>query len=64
MILLQRSLEKYPSSTRSGSLFLRDGQYVGSPVDRCFKLFLSIVFSTSRPLGVMSLDSQLVCLTL
>jgi hypothetical protein len=27
-------------STRSGSLFLSDGQYVGSTVDRCFKLFL------------------------
>jgi hypothetical protein len=28
--------------TRSGSLLLSDGQYVGSPTDRCFKLFLSI----------------------
>jgi hypothetical protein len=25
-------------STRSGSLFLSDGQYVGSPIDRYFKL--------------------------
>jgi hypothetical protein len=26
-------------SIRSGSLFLSDGQYVGFPLDRCFKLF-------------------------
>jgi hypothetical protein len=39
-------------STRSGSLFLSYGQYVGSP----------IVLSSSRPLGVMSLDPQLICL--
>jgi hypothetical protein len=51
-------------STRSGSLFLSDGQYMGSPVDRCFKLFLFIILSTSRPLGVMSLDPQWVCLAL
>jgi hypothetical protein len=37
---------------------------VGSPVDRCFKLFLSIVLSTSHPLGVISLDPQSVCLAL
>jgi hypothetical protein len=37
---------------------------VGSPVDRCFKLFLSIVLSTSHPLRVMSLDPQSVCLAL
>jgi hypothetical protein len=37
---------------------------VGSPVGRCFKLFLSIVLSGSRPLGVMNLDPQLVCLAL
>jgi hypothetical protein len=37
---------------------------VGSPVDRCFKLFLSIVLSTSRPLGVMSLYPQSVCIAL
>jgi hypothetical protein len=51
-------------STRSGSLFLSDGQYVGSPVDRCFKLILSVALSISRPLGVMSLDPQSVCLAL
>jgi hypothetical protein len=34
-------------STRSGSLFLSYGQYVGSP----------IVLSSLRPRGVMSLDS-------
>jgi hypothetical protein len=45
-------------STRSSSLFLSDDQYVGSPVDGCFKLFLSMVLSTSRPLGVMSLTPQ------
>jgi hypothetical protein len=44
------------TSTVSGSLFLSDGQYVGSPVDRCFKLFPSIVLST----GVISLDPQSV----
>jgi hypothetical protein len=37
---------------------------VGSPIYRCFKLFLSIVLSTSRPLTVMSLDPQSVCLAL
>jgi hypothetical protein len=26
-------------SFRSGSLLLSDGEYVGSPADRCFKLF-------------------------
>jgi hypothetical protein len=51
-------------STRSGSLFLSDGQYVGSPIDRCFKLFLSIILSTSRPLGILSLYPQSVCLAL
>jgi hypothetical protein len=44
--------------SRSGSLFLSDGQYVGSPIDRYFMLFLSIVLSTSRPMGVISLDLQ------
>jgi hypothetical protein len=39
--------------SRSGSLFPSDGWYVGYPVDR---LFLSIVLSTLRPLGVMNLD--------
>jgi hypothetical protein len=42
-------------STRSGSLFLSDGQYASSPNDRCFKLFFSTVLSTSRPLGEISL---------
>jgi hypothetical protein len=51
-------------STRSSSLFLSGGQYVGSPVDECFKLFLSIVLSALRPLGVVSVDSQSVCLAL
>jgi hypothetical protein len=51
-------------STRSGSLFLSDGQYVGSPEDRCFELFFPIVLSTSRPLGEISLDPQSVCLAL
>jgi hypothetical protein len=50
--------------TRSGSLFLSNGQYVGPLVDGCFKLFLSTVLSTSHPLGVMSLDLQSVCLAL
>jgi hypothetical protein len=35
---------------------------VGSPTDRCLKLFLSIILSTSDLLGVMSLDPQSVCL--
>jgi hypothetical protein len=43
-------------STRSGSLFLSDGQYVGSPIDRCFKLLPSIVLCSLCPLGVMGLD--------
>jgi hypothetical protein len=50
--------------TRSGSLFLSDGQYVGSHVDRCCKLFLSIVLSTLRPLGVVSVELQLAYLAL
>jgi hypothetical protein len=37
---------------------------VGSSVDRCFKLFLANALSTSRPLGMMSLDPQSVCLAL
>jgi hypothetical protein len=48
------------TSTRSGSLFLSDGQDVGYPIDRCFKSFLSIILSGSRPRGVMSLDPQSV----
>jgi hypothetical protein len=28
-------------STRSGSLFLSDSQYVGSPIDKCYNSFLS-----------------------
>jgi hypothetical protein len=51
-------------STRSGSIFLSDGQYVGCPIDGCFKLFLSIVLSSLLHLGVMSLDPQFVCLAL
>jgi hypothetical protein len=51
-------------STRSGSLFLSDGQYVGSPEDICFKLFFFNVLSTSRPLGEVSLNPQSVCLAL
>jgi hypothetical protein len=43
---------------------MSDDQYVGYPVDRCFKLFLSVVLSTLRPLGILSLDPQLVCLAL
>jgi hypothetical protein len=51
--------------TRSGSLFLSDGQYVGSLEDKCFKFFLSfIVLNTLCPLGVISLDPQSVCLLL
>jgi hypothetical protein len=49
------------NSTRSGSLFLSDGQYVGSPVD---VLFPPIVLSTSRLLAVTSLDQQSICLAL
>jgi hypothetical protein len=48
-------------STRSSSLSLSDVQYVGSPVDRCFKLLLSIVSGSSRPLNEMSLHPPLVC---
>jgi hypothetical protein len=51
-------------STESGSLFLSVGQYVGSPVDRCFKLLLSSVLSSSRHLGVIILDPQSVCFAL
>jgi hypothetical protein len=68
MILLQLSLGDYPlvtpKSTRSVGLFQSDDQYVGFSVDRYFKLFLSIVLSTSHPLGVMSLYPQSVCLAL
>jgi hypothetical protein len=39
---------------------LSDGQYVGSPADKCFKLLRSIVLSSSRPLNEMSLDRQTV----
>jgi hypothetical protein len=49
-------------STRSGSLLLADGQYVGSPVDRCF--VFAIVLSTSRALGLVSQDPQSVRLAL
>jgi hypothetical protein len=45
----------------SSQFYYSDGQYVDSPVDWCFKLFVSIVLSSSRPLGIMSLDTQLVC---
>jgi hypothetical protein len=38
-------------SSRSGSLFLSDDKYVGSPIDRCFKLLLSIFLDGSCPLG-------------
>jgi hypothetical protein len=53
-------------STRSGSLLLSDGQYVGSPENRCFKFFFFFfsVLSTSRPLDAISLDPQSVCLAL
>jgi hypothetical protein len=51
-------------SIRSGSLFLWDGQYVGSPMDRCVRLFLSIALCTTSPLGETSLDHQSVCLAL
>jgi hypothetical protein len=47
-------------SVWSGSSFLSDGQYVGSPVDRCVKLLPSIVMSSSRPFNEMSLDPQSV----
>jgi hypothetical protein len=47
-------------STIFNSLFLSDGQYVGSPLNRWFKLLLFIVLSSSRLLGVMSLDSQIL----
>jgi hypothetical protein len=50
--------------TRSGGLFLSDGLYVGLPIDRCFKLLLSIVLSSFRPLDVMSLDPQSICFAL
>jgi hypothetical protein len=65
VILLERILGESPfvtqKSTRSGRIFLSDGQYIGSPIGRCFKLFLSIVLSSSRPLGAMSLDPQSEC---
>jgi hypothetical protein len=68
MILLQQSFGGVPfvtrKSTSSRSLFLSGGQYVGSPIDRCFKLFLSIILSSLCPLSVMSLDPQLVCFAL
>jgi hypothetical protein len=51
-------------STRPGRLCLSHSQYVGSAIDRHFKLFLSIVLRTSRRLGVMCLDPQSVCLAL
>jgi hypothetical protein len=37
---------------------------VGYPIERYFKLLLSIVLSRSRPLGELSLDPQLVCFAL
>jgi hypothetical protein len=51
-------------STRSGSLFLSVGHYFGSPVERCFRPFLSSGLSTSRPLAFVSLDPHSVCLAL
>jgi hypothetical protein len=49
---------------RSGSIFLSDGQYVCFPVDIWVRLYLPVVFRTTRPLGEMSLDPQSVCLAL
>jgi hypothetical protein len=51
-------------STKSGSLFQSDGQYVGLQEERCDRLTSLIVLSTSRPLGVMSLERQRVYLAL
>jgi hypothetical protein len=67
MIVLWRNLGGYlliQKSVRSGSLFLLDGQYVGSPVDRWVRLFPSAVLCTTHPLGEISLDLQSVCLAL
>jgi hypothetical protein len=51
-------------STRSGSLFLLDCQYEGSPKNRRFKLFSPIVLSTLRPLDKINLEPHSVCLAL
>jgi hypothetical protein len=49
-------------STRSGRLFLSDGQYVGSPIDRCFVSFHHFEYFASpgcnesgSPVGMLSI---------
>ena len=51
-------------STRSGSLLVSVGQYVGVPVDKKELLLAWITFASSRPLVVVSLDPYSVCLLL
>jgi hypothetical protein len=49
-------------SIKSGILFRSAGQYVGSPVDKYFRLSCLIAVRRFRPLGVINLDPQVVCL--
>jgi hypothetical protein len=41
-------------STRSGGLYLSDGQYECSPEDRCFKLFFFNCFEYFASSGIPS----------
>jgi hypothetical protein len=50
--------------TRLEILCASHGQYVGWPVESLNRLLLSSVLGTSRPQGVMRMDSQSVCLAL
>jgi hypothetical protein len=60
MIVLWQNLGGYlfviQKSVRSGSLFMSDSQYVGSPMDRWVRLHLSTLLCITRSLGKMSLD--------
>jgi hypothetical protein len=47
-------------SSKSGILLASVGQYVGSPVDRIFRLFCSMTCSKFFPLVVVSRDPQTV----
>jgi len=48
-------------SSRSAVLFVSEGQYVGSPVDRYEQLCFVMDCSKFLPFGVINLDPQLVC---
>jgi hypothetical protein len=48
----------------SGSLFRSVGQYVGSPVERCLKLWCSRTVWRVRPQGEIRREPQSVCFAL